>query len=193
MCHAPSEVTTQRLVLRRLAVADAAALHEAAAQCLQELIYRFPNEVPMLASPEGAASYVEQVTTNWITGAYLEYGIFEQGERLIGDIALECEQASRQFDASLWLRPSARRKGYASEALSAVMSMAFDTLGGRLVEMGIDPDNDACLALANRLGFSSLPTLEEEGYFPGTREGRRLQFGMTRDRWDNRRAGRQGG
>jgi RimJ/RimL family protein N-acetyltransferase len=56
-------------------------------------------------------------------------------------------------------------------------------LDGRLVKMGIDPDNDVCLALANRLGFSPLPTLEEQGYFPGTREGRRLQFGMTRERW----------
>lgn len=172
--------------MRALREDDASDLHQAAAECLSELVGRFPNEVPQLGTLQGALEYVRDARAQWAAGGYLEYGIFGRGGQLLGDITLECNWDAREFDASFWLRPHARGKGYASEALVVLLVAAFGMLGARQVTLGVDPDNAPCLRLAAKLGFTPLPTLAERGFFVGTPEGARLQFGMTAEMWAQR-------
>jgi RimJ/RimL family protein N-acetyltransferase len=51
------------------------------------------------------------------------------------------------------LAPAFQRRGYASEALRALLHLAFDTLGKHRVYASIDPRNAASLALFERAGF----------------------------------------
>lgn len=185
----PEEIHSERLLMRALREDDVVALHQAAGECLSELVRRFPNEVPKLGTPQGALEYVRDARAHWAAGRYLEYGIFGREGQLFGDIALECDWDHHEFDASFWLRPYARGKGYAAEALAVLLEAAFRGLGAREVTLGVDPDNAPCLRLAAKLGLAPLPTLAERGFFVGTPEGDCLQFGMTVEGWAKRTHG----
>lgn len=187
---APDEIPSGRLLLRALREDDAGVLHQAAVECLAELVRRFPNEVPELGTPEGAREYVRAARGHWVAGRYLEYGVFMCDGEFLGAVTLECDWDAHEFDASVWLRPRARGSGHAFEALSVLLEVAFQSLDARQVTFGVDPDNAPCLRLVAGLGLSPLPTLAERGCFVGTPEGACLQFGITRERWAERTRGR---
>ena len=51
------------------------------------------------------------------------------------------------------LHPDYWRRGLATEALQAVISHAFDTLGLARITADVDPENEASLAMLKKLGF----------------------------------------
>ncbi len=173
----PRMLSGSRVCLRSFKAADSPLLYAAAQECLAELIDRFPNDVPQLATPAGTRAYIALCRNNWRERSYLEYGVFlKRDEALLGDIALEANWESREFDLTYWLRPSPRGKGFATEAASLATEFAFRSLGARTVEVGIDPDNHASRRVAERLGFTYVGTLEQQGYHVGTREGARYIY-----------------
>lgn len=71
----------------------------------------------------------------------------------------------------------AQGKGYATEAAQAAMGWAFDTLGWTEVIHGIDAENTASIAVAQRLGSTWLRTAAES-------DGKLTQiYGQSRSQW----------
>jgi RimJ/RimL family protein N-acetyltransferase len=84
------------------------------------------------------------------------------------------------------LRREAWGKGYATEAATAAIDWAFDTLGWSEVIHVIDPENRPSIAVAERLGSRH----RGPGRLPAPFEHFNVHvWGQTRGQWRNRRAG----
>jgi RimJ/RimL family protein N-acetyltransferase len=74
--------------------------------------------------------------------------------RIIGDMTLVLSSVEHRQATIGWvLNPEFQGKGYASEAASRVMTLAFDELGAHRVIAELDPRNTASAALCQRLGM----------------------------------------
>lgn len=76
--------------------------------------------------------------------------VIERNARVVGDIGLHGIDAD-QFEIGISLAPDAQGKGYATEALSAILDAALP--GRHRVIASVDPRNTACVALLERLGM----------------------------------------
>ena len=82
---------------------------------------------------------------------------------LIGDVLLFCHSAEhRGGEVGYVLAPGFRGHGYAAEAVSALLGLAFDDLGLHRVVARLDPRNVASARLARRLG------MRHEAHFVGS-------------------------
>jgi RimJ/RimL family protein N-acetyltransferase len=73
---------------------------------------------------------------------------------IIGDMTLVLSSVEHRQATIGWvLNPEFHGKGYASEAASRVLTMAFDQLGSHRVIAQLDPRNTASAALCQRLGM----------------------------------------
>lgn len=63
------------------------------------------------------------------------------------------DEGNRRAEVGFALRRSVWGRGYATEAVSAVIGQAFGPLGLHRLEADIDPRNDASGRLLQRLGF----------------------------------------
>lgn len=73
---------------------------------------------------------------------------------VIGDLVLVLDDLQHSLAEIGWtLHPDYHGQGYATEAASAVMSVAFDTIGFHRIKANLDPRNHASEALCRRLGM----------------------------------------
>ncbi|WP_374947526.1 GNAT family N-acetyltransferase [Agreia sp.] len=74
--------------------------------------------------------------------------------RIIGDLTLVLTSIEhRQATVGWVLNPQFQGKGYAAEAASRVLTLAFDELGSHRVVAELDPRNTASASLCTRLGM----------------------------------------
>jgi RimJ/RimL family protein N-acetyltransferase len=74
--------------------------------------------------------------------------------RIIGDMTLVLSSVEHRQATIGWvLNPEHEGKGYATEAASRVLTLAFDDLGSHRVVAELDPRNTASAALCTRLGM----------------------------------------
>jgi RimJ/RimL family protein N-acetyltransferase len=167
----PTEIRTARLLLRRQRPEDAALIKDAIDTSLPHLKasvgwarnapFPLPTFVDRLA--ESAAAF--DAGTQWA------FSILDpSGNRVFGGAALEPAEAavcalvgSGVFETGYWLRADATGHGYATEATSALIDLAFTRLGAQRVVICHDPDNSASAGVPRRLGFREL------GVVPNTR------------------------
>lgn len=153
-------VSTERLVLRPLDEADVDALldyHESAE------VHRY---LPMAAMDE------QTVRRRILEGPWARSTLEEPGQaavlgvemadrgELVGDVMLLwVSAADRSGEVGYVFNPRHAGHGYATEAVRAVLALAFDDLALHRVVARIDPRNEPSLRLARRLG------MREEGRF----------------------------
>jgi aminoglycoside 6'-N-acetyltransferase len=87
-----------------------------------------------------------------VDGEWYQWGI-EVGGELVGDIGLRTFDEARQGEIGFTLAPAGRGKGYAFDACSLVLDLAFIDLRFHRVIATIDPANAAASTLLTRLGF----------------------------------------
>ena len=163
MKHLP-ELETQRLLLRpahpRLARA-AAAYYARNEACLQ--IFE-PTHHPNFATVSYQKTLLRQDRQAAKENRGLRYWIFrkEDPETAIGCAALNniVLGAFRSCTLAYKIDKDLLRQGYASEAVLAVVDLAFRGLELHRIEANIMPRNRASLALARKCGF------REEGLSP---------------------------
>jgi RimJ/RimL family protein N-acetyltransferase len=74
--------------------------------------------------------------------------------RIIGDMTLVLSSVEHRQALIGWvLNPEFQGKGYAAEAASRVLTLAFDDLGAHRVAAELDPRNTASSSLCYRLGM----------------------------------------
>lgn len=135
-------LTTPRLILRRMAMIDAPALHEALSD---PDTMRYWSTLPhrSLAQTE---EWVAQTMDAVASGEADDFAVTRDG-KVIGKAGLW-----RQGEVGILLVRNHWRQGLATEALGAVIRRAFDR-GLPHIDADVDPRNDACLTLLTRLGF----------------------------------------
>lgn len=144
---------TERLVLRHFTVEDFAAL---AAFWADPGVVKFISGEPQ--SAEVSWNRLLRYIGHWQVLGYGYWAVFEkQTNRYIGSFGLQ--EAKRDLAPALafpeagWaLSPEVHGKGYATEALEAMLRWADDTLKSPLCCI-IDEENQRSIYLAERFGF----------------------------------------
>lgn len=179
----PDVLSTRRLVLRPFHRDDATALFGIFSD---QQVVRFWSagawteigqaermiEEAMLAYREGGLSRyaITLRATGELIGICNLRGFFEQNRR--------CE-LGYALGSAYWGR------GYAGEALEALLGHAFEALGMNRIEADIDPRNDASARLLERLGFRQEGFMPERWIVDGEKADTAF-YGLLKRYWDER-------
>ncbi len=148
-------ITTDRLTLRAFTAADAPAF---AAYRSDPAIARYQSwDTPYtLAQAEALIAAQDHVTAPK-AGEWLQIAVDREGT-LVGDVAVHLRPDGRSAEVGCTLAPGHQGRGYAREAVAALLDALFGTTGCQRVDAGIDPRNDASIRLFESLGFVHVGT-----------------------------------
>jgi aminoglycoside 6'-N-acetyltransferase len=155
-------LTTPRLVIRRFIAADAEAF--AAYRSVPD-VARFQSwDAPYPI--ERAREFIA-----WLEGHHpdepgewyqLAIGLAERPDALIGDLALHPHaDEPGVVDIGFTLAPGAQGRGYAAEAVTALLGYLFEHRGKHRVAADCDTRNERSAALLRRAGFREEGVLRE--------------------------------
>jgi len=160
-------VRTPRLVLRTFRMDDLDPLLG---------IHSDPDAVRYVPYPPRDRSAVAQVlkrkvgnTTLTADGDLLELAVvLAEPELLIGDLLLALRSVEHEtVEVGYILATGQAGRGYATEAVRALLDLAFETLGARRVIARVDARNARSRALLERLGLRLEAELVENEWFKG--------------------------
>ena len=94
---------------------------------------------------------------NYIDKRGIRWGIkLKENQRIIGTVGLNMlNLKNKRAEIGYELHPYFWRKGFATEALSEVLKFSFKQLGLYRVGAVVYPENEASLALLDKLGFTN--------------------------------------
>lgn len=144
--------TTPRLRLDRLLASDAPDLF---AYRTDDAVARYQGWKPA-AEVDAHAFIARQAAQPFAEPAsWFQLAIRErQSAELIGDLGIHFpEGVDEAIEFGVSLRPERQGRGYAREAMAAMLDMAFGTWGYRRAVGSVDPRNVASIALLRSLGF----------------------------------------
>ncbi len=180
------DVVTERLVLRALRADDAEAM----------LAYRSDPEVMRYQSWEPQSiddvrAFIASVVSPaepYAPGTWRQLAITIRATgELIGDCGVHVPaNEPEQAEFGMTLAPAFQGRGYAAEAIRALLRLAFDTLGKHRVFGSIDPRNARSVALMRRTGFRQEAHFVESLRFKGEWADD-LVFAMLRREWAGHR------
>jgi RimJ/RimL family protein N-acetyltransferase len=175
-------VRTKRLLLRPLRSADTDDL--LAYRSLPEVCRYVPFE------PMDESVISKRLESDWARtridgeGQALTLGLESQGEgQLVGDVMLRVHSEVHRSGEIGWvLNPDCSGVGYATEAASALLGMAFEGLGLHRVVARIHADNGPSVRVADRLGMRREAHLVRNEWFKGAWADE-IDFAMLEEEW----------
>lgn len=149
---------TPRLILRRLAVSDAALIQPLADNL--EVAKQTAN-LPFPYGEVEARNFVDQAMRAHDMGKELVYAIITRRDAaLVGLIGLVVDVAP--IEVGYWLGQDYWGHGYASEALQAIQNYSRETLCIRRMDAVVFDDNAASIRVLNKCGFQYQDSWEED-------------------------------
>jgi RimJ/RimL family protein N-acetyltransferase len=160
-------IRTARLVLRPFTAED------------RDPLYAFhsdPDAVRYVPFPPRTREQVAEVLRRKVAntelreeGDLLELAVLRADDRtLVGDLLLAlCSVEHQTLEVGYIFAPTAGGQGYATEAVRALVDLAFSAVGGRRVIARVDDRNRRSAALLERLGFRLEAHLIENEWFKG--------------------------
>ena len=104
---------------------------------------------------------------------------------VIGDIGLHGLDDRRQVEIGISLNPAFQSRGFAFEAVDAMLEQLFSKTDTHRVSASIDPRNRPSLRLFQKLGFRKEAHFRESVRFKGEWADD-VVFGMLRSEWEQR-------
>ncbi|MFN8077616.1 MAG: GNAT family protein [Kineosporiaceae bacterium] len=156
---------TERLLLRPLQHGDEDALF---ALFGDPQVMRYWNTPPWV-DPARASAMIASDAEAAADGSALRLGIVPLGAgTVVGTVSLfALDHANRRGEVGYALRYDCWGRGYATEAVGALVRWAFGELGLHRLEADIDPRNTASAAVLTRLGFRLEGVLRERWFVAG--------------------------
>ena len=143
---------TTRLVLRPLAYADVPALFEAIDSSRAYLAAWLPWEHD-IRSPDDLRVFVDR-TLRMNADGEAHRALFEPDGRLAGHASIESAVAAqRSAELGYWVRADRAGRGYATEAVRALLEWGFRHLGLHRVAAFADVANAASRRVLEKTGF----------------------------------------
>jgi len=119
---------------------------------------------------EKAIEWVQRYVDGWKDGSRAGFSIQSPAGEFLGFAALvRIDQDGREGEAGYIIAPQARGKGIATKALRRLTSWALSDLGLQRVELRMDADNVASIAVAKRSGYVYEGTLRSVHFKVGRR------------------------
>lgn len=144
-------IRTPRLLLDHFRASDADALF---AYRSDPRVARFQGWVP--ATTEEATAFVMEQSRRTIPSTGWQQLAIRgrDGVELHGDIGIRFpDSADEAIEIGVSVKPSSQGRGYAREAMAAVIASAFGAWGFRRLVCSVDPRNSASIALCRSLGL----------------------------------------
>ncbi|MBS0198355.1 MAG: GNAT family N-acetyltransferase [Planctomycetes bacterium] len=162
-------LTTRELTLRPYAPADVPSLVRL---CSPREIAATTALIPHPYTEVHARSFIEQMQGGWDRGDGFVYAMTRtvDGE-LVGSMGLKIDQAQQRAEVGYTVSVPCWGRGYATQALEAVLSVAFGTLALRRVYAYYFVENAASGRVLEKCGF------QREGLL----RGHVLKWGEPRD------------
>ena len=160
-------VRTARLLLRPFSAEDRDGLYA---------FHSDPEAVRYVPYPPRTREQVAEVLTRKMVntdlrgdGDLLELAVVRDDDRsLIGDVLLALRSVEHQtLEVGYIFAPAAGGRGYATEAVRALVDLAFGPIGARRIIARVDSRNRPSSALLERLGFRLEAHLVENEWFKG--------------------------
>jgi len=145
---------TERLCLRPYEPADAdgffALLHADRARFQSS----FPDRLRVVRVPTDALVALRDFASDWQSGRFYVFGIWHRATAAyLGDICL-MPQHKGQAEIGYYLAAAAEGRGYAREALAAIVGFGFEAVGSQRLLIRCYADNERGQAVARALGFA---------------------------------------
>jgi RimJ/RimL family protein N-acetyltransferase len=151
----PERLETERLILRRYCDGDALAVFALVDKNRQGLIQNFSQMARGLLKREDVESFIQEKSTQWDTRRAFCYGLWPKdapeliGQLLVKNIVWDVPSA----ELSYFVGSSSQRRGFATEAISMILRVAFERLAFKRVFVRIVAANTVSFSLASKLGF----------------------------------------
>lgn len=175
-------IETPRLAIRHLGLNDLADFYS----------YRSNPEVTKyqgfdVMTKETADAFIRQNSTKKFgkAGEWVQYAIEnKQTGKLTGDCAIKLDkQDTRIAEIGITISHLEQRKGFAKEAMTAILGFLFDKKNiYRVVEI-VDTENIASIQLLKTTGFRQEGHFVENIFFKG-KWGSEFQYAMLKKEWD---------
>ena len=145
-------IETERLRLRRSVPADAETISA----------YRSDPEVHRQqgwerTDPDGVRADIEEMAARAAgePGGWVQFSVEErESGRLVGDVGLSpADGEPGVIKVGYTIDPAFQRRGYATEAVAALIDLAFERLDADVVRAYADADNIASIRVAERVGL----------------------------------------
>jgi len=143
-------IETVRLTLRPLCLADAEAVHGYSGDAGNtRYITGLPN-----AAIEETQAYLQWVSHEWckVAPGYCGFAIM-LGGRLIGEVAFGVEPEKTEASIGWIIHRDYWNRGYATEAVAAVIDLCFNSLDIKTIIASCDVDNTASRRVMQKLGM----------------------------------------
>jgi RimJ/RimL family protein N-acetyltransferase len=176
---------TARLALRPLAPRDVDAVF---ALRSDPVVQRYGSHPPW-TERQLAVDYLERDARGMAEGKHAQFAIERRDDgAVIGTCALyDLSAQCRRADVGYVLRPSEWGRGYANEAVTALLDWGFDRLDLNRVEADVDPRNAPSARALERLGFTREGHLRER-WIVGGEVCDSWMYGLLAREWRARRA-----
>lgn len=138
-------------------------------------------------SPEDAVAWLERMKALAASGTVRQLVIARNTDgKVIGTALLfKFDEGSSRVELGYVLGRAHWRQGYAAEAMNALITHAFCTLGIRRMEAEVNPDNVASNRLLHSLGFEHEGFLRERWVAKGLAYGVNV-YGLLAKQWPTR-------
>ncbi|MEO6116206.1 MAG: GNAT family N-acetyltransferase [Pseudolysinimonas sp.] len=183
-------IRTERLTLRLMTSADVDDVYayQSRDDVCRYLLHepRTRDEIVEWVAKYGAATRLAD-DHDWIQPA-IELAMPDGTHRVIGHMYLNLASVENLGAEIGWtLHPDFFGHGYASEASTAILDLAFNQLGLHRVRAELDPRNDASIALCLRLGMREEAHFVEDLMFKGDWADTGV-YAILADEWAARRS-----
>lgn len=184
--HEPEyPIRTERLLLRPITAADAAAMH----------VYKSdPDAVRYVPYAPLELTDVEQrIATTWSNTRFAREGdavslaVEDRASgALLGDVVLFWRsETDRSGEVGYIFDPRVSGRGYATEAVGALLALGFDGLGLHRIIARLDERNTSSGRVAERLGFRREARLVDSEWFKDEWTTL-LVYALLEDEWRGR-------
>lgn len=148
---APDPIDTERLRLRRSVPEDA---EEISAYRSDPKVNRYQGWER--TDPDGVRAEIREMAARTPgEPGWVQYSVLErEGGRLVGDVGLApAEGEPGVIRVGYTISPAFQGHGYATEAVGALVDLAFERLGAEVVRAHADADNTRSHRVAEKVGM----------------------------------------
>ncbi|HEY0531681.1 MAG TPA: GNAT family protein [Actinoplanes sp.] len=158
-------IATERLVLRRFRPADAETLAGYRSDPEVARYQSWDAPFPLLRAENAVANFIASDPGR---AGWFQYAIEHAGEKaLIGDVAVHLHDNLKQAEVGFTLARAYQKKGFATEAVGAVLDRLFRVQGLHKVTGECDARNAGSAGLMERLGFTREGHLRQQTWIKG--------------------------
>lgn len=160
------ELTTERLVLRKVSVDDAPEIYFLRSD---PEVLKYLGKDPE-KSVDTAKNFINLVNGNMDNNDSVLWGIAlkDDPSKLIGTICYwRMQKEHYRAEIGYVLHPGYWRKGYMKEAIGEVVNYAFNLMGLHSIEARLSPENIASAASLEANGFTKDALFKEDFYYNG--------------------------